>query len=69
AGVTYVNRRSGSTTGAWPGVNPFGGWKASGGIGPAGLGPNYLLNFLREQSRAINDFEPPSGASDSTDAD
>lgn len=59
SGVTYVNRKSGSTTGAWPGVNPFGGWKASGGIGPAGLGPNYLLNFLREQSRAINDFEPP----------
>src|SRR5262249_54192204 len=27
AGVTYVNRRTGATTGAWPGVNPFGGWK------------------------------------------
>ncbi|MCC6746947.1 MAG: aldehyde dehydrogenase family protein [Deltaproteobacteria bacterium] len=51
AGVTYVNRRSGATTGAWPGVNPFGGWKASGSTGPAGLGPNYLLRFLREQSR------------------
>jgi 1-pyrroline-5-carboxylate dehydrogenase len=55
AGVTYVNLKSGSTTGAWPGVNPFGGWKASGGTGPAALGPNYLLKFLREQSRTVND--------------
>lgn len=54
AGVTYVNRRGGSTTGAWPGVNPFGGWKASGSTGPAALGPYYLLKFLREQSRTIN---------------
>ena len=30
AGVVYVNRRAGSTTGAWPGVQPFGGWKAIG---------------------------------------
>lgn len=55
AGVVYVNRKSGSTTGAWPGVNPFGGWKGSGGTGPAALGPHYLLKFLREQSRTIND--------------
>lgn len=54
AGVTYVNRRGGATTGAWPGVNPFGGWKASGSTGPAALGPYYLLKFLREQSRTIN---------------
>jgi 1-pyrroline-5-carboxylate dehydrogenase len=25
AGVTYANRRAGATTGAWPGINPFGG--------------------------------------------
>ncbi len=56
AGVVYVNRRSGATTGAWPGVNPFGGWKASGAPGPAALGPDYLLNFLREQSRTVNGF-------------
>ena len=55
AGVLYVNRKSGSTTGAWPGINPFGGWKASGGTGPAALGPHYLLKFLREQSRTVND--------------
>src|SRR5205085_10715407 len=30
AGVVYVNRRAGATTGAWPGMQPFGGWKASG---------------------------------------
>jgi len=54
AGVLYVNRKSGSTTGAWPGVNSFGGWKASGAGGPAALGPHYLLKFLREQSRTVN---------------
>jgi len=59
AGVVYVNRRSGATTGAWPGINPFGGWKASGAPGPAALGPDYLLNFLREQSRTVNGFERP----------
>jgi 1-pyrroline-5-carboxylate dehydrogenase len=57
AGVVYVNRRGGATTGAWPGVNPFGGWKASGSGGPAALGPWYLLKFLREQSRTVNDVE------------
>ncbi len=56
AGVLYVNRRSGATTGAWPGINSFGGWKASGAGGPAALGPDYLLKFLREQSRAVNGF-------------
>lgn len=53
AGVTYVNRKGGATTGAWPGVNPFGGWKASGSTGPAALGPYYLIKFLREQSRTV----------------
>jgi 1-pyrroline-5-carboxylate dehydrogenase len=57
AGVCYVNRRSGATTGAWPGINPFGGWKGSGSGGPAALGPHYLLKFLREQSRTVNDVE------------
>jgi len=57
AGVVYVNRKSGATTGAWPGINPFGGWKGSGGTGVAALGPHYLLKFLREQSRAVSDGE------------
>ncbi len=54
AGVLYVNRKSGATTGAWPGINSFGGWKGSGGTGVAALGPHYLLKFLREQSRAVS---------------
>ena len=29
AGTVYANRRAGATAGAWPGVNPFGGWKGS----------------------------------------
>ncbi|HUK50827.1 MAG TPA: aldehyde dehydrogenase family protein, partial [Terriglobales bacterium] len=53
AGVTYVNRRSGATTGAWPGVNSFGGWKGSGSTGKSGLGPYYVQQFMREQSRWI----------------
>ena len=53
AGVTYANRRSGATTGAWPGVNSFGGWKGSGSTGKSGLGPYYVQQFMREQSRWI----------------
>jgi 1-pyrroline-5-carboxylate dehydrogenase len=53
AGVVYVNRRAGATTGAWPGINPFGGWKGSGGTGVAALGPDYLTKFAREQSRSV----------------
>jgi len=53
AGVVYVNRRAGSTTGAWPGVQPFGGWKGSGSTGKAGGGPYYVLSYLREQSRTV----------------
>ena len=54
-GVLYVNRRAGATTGAWPGVQPFGGWKASGSTGKAALGPYYPAQFLREQSHTIVD--------------
>jgi 1-pyrroline-5-carboxylate dehydrogenase len=53
AGVAYANRASGATTGAWPGVNPFCGWKASGSTGKGGCGPYYVQQFLREQSRTI----------------
>jgi 1-pyrroline-5-carboxylate dehydrogenase len=54
-GVLYVNRRAGATTGAWPGVQPFGGWKGSGSTGKAALGPYYVAQFLREQSHTIVD--------------
>jgi 1-pyrroline-5-carboxylate dehydrogenase len=53
AGVVYVNRRAGATTGAWPGVQPFGGWKGSGTTGKAGGGPYYVLQYMREQSRTV----------------
>jgi 1-pyrroline-5-carboxylate dehydrogenase len=53
AGVTYVNRAAGATTGAWPDINPFGGWKGSGTTGTGGGGPWYLRQFLREQSRTL----------------
>jgi 1-pyrroline-5-carboxylate dehydrogenase len=53
AGVIYVNRRAGATTGAWPGVQPFGGWKGSGTTGKAGGGPYYVQQYMREQSRTV----------------
>ncbi len=53
AGVVYVNRAAGATTGAWPGVQPFGGWKGSGSSGK-NIGGLYTLPcYLREQSRTI----------------
>lgn len=55
AGILYVNRRAGATTGAWPGVQSFCGWKSSGLTGKGGLGPYYVQQFMREQSRTIMD--------------
>jgi 1-pyrroline-5-carboxylate dehydrogenase len=60
AGVLYANRASGATTGAWPGIQSFGGWKGSGSSGKSGLGPYYVQQFLREQSQTVvSDDEPP----------
>jgi len=53
AGVLYANRRSGATTGAWPGFQTFCGWKGSGIDGKGGLGPNQIPRFMREQSHTI----------------
>src|SRR5207302_9510547 len=53
AGVLYANRAAGATTGAWPGVQSFCGWKSSGLTGKGGLGPYYVQQFAREQSRTI----------------
>jgi len=50
AGVAYVNRAAGATTGAWPGIQSFGGWKGSGSSGAGGGGPWYLRQYMREQS-------------------
>jgi 1-pyrroline-5-carboxylate dehydrogenase len=51
AGVLYANRATGATTGAWPGVQSFCGWKASGSTGKGGCGPYYVMQFAREQSQ------------------
>lgn len=53
AGVCYANKRSGATTGAWPGAQPFTGWKGSGATGKGGCGPYYVAQFMREQSRTV----------------
>ncbi len=53
AGTTYANRAAGATTGAWPGVQAFGGWKGSGSSGK-GIGGLYTLPlYMHEQSRTI----------------
>ena len=61
AGVVYVNRRAGATTGAWPGIQSFGGWKGSGSSGKGGLGPYYVQQFVREQSQTIIGDEASDG--------
>jgi len=49
AGVTYANRPQGATTGAWPGFQPFGGWKSSGSSGKNAGGNYYLHLYMHEQ--------------------
>ncbi|HEX2451988.1 MAG TPA: aldehyde dehydrogenase family protein [Gemmatimonadales bacterium] len=53
AGVCYANKRTGATTGAWPGAQAFCGWKGSGSTGKGGCGPYYVQQFLREQNRTV----------------
>ncbi|MBM4428294.1 MAG: aldehyde dehydrogenase family protein [Chloroflexi bacterium] len=53
AGVTYANRPQGATTGAWPGFQPFGGWKGSGSSGKNAGGHYYLHLYMHEQIRTI----------------
>ena len=55
AGVTYANRPQGATTGAWPGFQPFGGWKGSGSSGKNAGGHYYLPLYMHEQIE-INPF-------------
>lgn len=56
AGVCYANRPTGITTGAWPGVNSFCGWKGSGGSGKGFCGPYYVSQFMREQSQTRHPY-------------
>ena len=51
AGVVYTNRPQGSTTGAWPGFQPFGGWKGSGSSGKNAGGFYYVQLYMHEQIR------------------
>lgn len=53
AGVTYANRPLGATTGAWPGFQPFGGWKGSGATGKNAGGLYYLPLYMHEQIRNL----------------
>ncbi|OGO29365.1 MAG: 1-pyrroline-5-carboxylate dehydrogenase [Chloroflexi bacterium RBG_16_52_11] len=53
AGVTYANRPQGATTGAWPGFQPFGGWKGSGSTGKNAGGHYYLPLYLHEQIQTM----------------
>ncbi len=53
AGVTYANRPQGATTGAWPGFQPFGGWKGSGSSGKNAGGHYYLPIYMHEQIRTL----------------
>lgn len=53
AGVTYANRPQGATTGAWPGYQPFGGWKGSGTSGKGIASAYYLALYQREQSQTL----------------
>jgi 1-pyrroline-5-carboxylate dehydrogenase len=55
AGVTYANRPQGATTGAWPGFQPFGGWKGSGSSGKNAGGHYYLQLYLHEQIHTLID--------------
>jgi 1-pyrroline-5-carboxylate dehydrogenase len=52
AGVTYANRPQGATTGAWPGFQPFGGWKGSG-TGKGGGSLYYIPQYMHEQSQTL----------------
>lgn len=53
AGTLYANRPQGATTGAWPGYQPFVGWKGSGNTGKAIASDHYLPQYLREQSQTV----------------
>jgi 1-pyrroline-5-carboxylate dehydrogenase len=53
AGVLYANRPQGATTGAWPGFQPFGGWKGSGSSGKNAGGHYYLPLYMHEQIHTL----------------
>ncbi|MFN8401737.1 MAG: aldehyde dehydrogenase family protein [Anaerolineales bacterium] len=62
AGVTYANRPQGASTGAWPGFQPFGGWKGSGSSGKNAGGHYYLPLYMHEQIRTSVKVAKPAPA-------
>ena len=52
-GTSYANRSQGSSTGAWPGYQSFGGWKGSGASGKGTGSPYYIFSYMREQSQTL----------------
>ncbi len=58
AGVTYANRSQGATTGAWPGYQPFGGWKGSGASGKNAGGYYYVQLYMHEQIQTLVRRQP-----------
>jgi 1-pyrroline-5-carboxylate dehydrogenase len=52
-GVAYANRPQGATTGAWPGFQPFGGWKGSGSSGKNAGGNYYVQLYMHEQIQTL----------------
>jgi 1-pyrroline-5-carboxylate dehydrogenase len=53
-GMVYVNGVRGATNGAITGMHSFGGWKGSGSTGRGSGDIYYLLQFMRQQGRAIS---------------
>jgi 1-pyrroline-5-carboxylate dehydrogenase len=60
SGLSYANRPQGATTGAWPGFQPFGGWKASGSSGKNSGGLYYLPLYMHEQIHILVKPAPAS---------
>ena len=59
--MIYVNRHTSATTGAWPGYQPFGGWKGSSNTSKGAGGAYYLQQYLREQSQTYRYAGPRLG--------
>jgi 1-pyrroline-5-carboxylate dehydrogenase len=55
AGILYVNRPHGATTGGWPGVQTLTGWKGSGSTGKGALGEYFIEQYMRQQCRTLRE--------------
>jgi 1-pyrroline-5-carboxylate dehydrogenase len=55
AGILYLNRPHGATTGGWPGVQTLTGWKGSGNTGRGALGEHFIDQYMRQQCKTIRE--------------